>query len=359
MNHDIVRNNFDLIRLFAASQVAILHVMSYLSWSWHTAPGIQLLELFPGVPTFFFISGFLISRSFEKTGSKSDYARNRALRIFPALHACVLINLLLVGATGYFATVNAGFLDILLLYLGKTTIFQFYNPDFMRHFGDGVLNGSLWTICVELQFYFLIPVIYALAVSDKRRRTNVVLISLILVSIIINRLLYAVHTEYGASIYWKLARVSFLPWIYMFLVGVLAQRNFNILSRYLRKNLLMIVLPMYILYMYFMHSRGFSLDNSISPILFFPLAATVFIAAYSLPNLARKTLHGQDISYGIYIYHIPIMNMFLYYHYQGSIVYTLVVLLITLAAALASWFLIERPCLKRKHHATHPVTAES
>lgn len=359
MNHDISRNNFDLIRLFAASQVATLHVLFYLSSSWRSAPFIQLLELFPGVPTFFFISGFLISRSYEKTGPITDYARNRTLRIFPALHVCVFLNLLLVGATGYLATVGAGFWDVVLLYLGKTTILQFYNPDFMRHFGDGVLNGSLWTICVELQFYFVTPIIYALAVSDKKRSTNIVLILLVIVSIILNRILYATHSEYGESNYWKLARVSFFPWIYMFLVGVLAQRNFRFLAKFLRKHLLLLTLPAYVIYMKFMYTHGFLTDNSISPLLFFPLAAIVFIAAYSAPSLARSVLHGQDISYGIYIYHMPFVNMFLYYHYENKLLYTGIVLTITLVVALASWFLVERPFLKRKRHATHPVTAVS
>ena len=357
MNQNISRNNFDLIRLFAASQVAILHVMSYLSWSWHTTPVIQLLVLFPGVPIFFFISGFLISRSYEKTGPIIDYARNRALRIFPALHFCVLINLLLIWSTGYFATVDAGFWDVMLLYLGKTTIFQFYNPDFMRHFGDGVLNGSLWTICVELQFYFLMPIIYAIVVSDRKRDTNIVLISLVVITLIFNRSLYATQSEYGTSNYWKLARVSFLPWIYMFLTGVLAQRNFQFLAKFLRKHqhMLLLALPVYVLYAHFMTTHGFHINNSISPLLFFPLAAIVFITAYSAPNFAQTALHGQDISYGVYIYHLPIMNMFLYYHYTNNILYAGLVLLITLAVALASWFLVERPFLKRKHHATHPV----
>jgi peptidoglycan/LPS O-acetylase OafA/YrhL len=359
MNENISRNNFDLIRLFAAIQVAIMHLLSYLSWSWHKAPLYQLLEVFPGVPTFFFISGFLISRSYENTDAVIDYARNRALRIFPALHVCVFLNLVLVWATGYFGIVDAGWSDVVLLYLGKTTIFQFYNPEFMRHFGDGVLNGSLWTICVELQFYVLTPIIYALGVSDRKRSTNIVLALLIVASIIFNRLLWAAESEYATSNYWKLARVSFLPWIYMFLVGVLAQRNFSFLVKFLRKYQLLLALPAYVLYVRFMRTQGFGLDNSISPLLFFPLVAVVFITAYSAPDLARKALQGQDISYGIYIYHVPIMNMFLYYNLKGNLLFMAIALLLTLVVALASWFLVERPCLKRKHHATHPVAAVS
>ena len=107
MKFKISENNFDLIRLFAASEVAVLHIFSYLSPQIYSHPTplqdavIRLLEMFPGVPTFFFISGFLISRSYERVGSLREYARNRSLRIFPALYVCVAVNLLMVWATGY------------------------------------------------------------------------------------------------------------------------------------------------------------------------------------------------------------------------------------------------------------------
>ena len=58
-------NNFDLIRLAAALQVAFIHAVADLGVAapWPLRP---IAEWFPGVPIFFFISGFLISKSFEK-----------------------------------------------------------------------------------------------------------------------------------------------------------------------------------------------------------------------------------------------------------------------------------------------------
>jgi peptidoglycan/LPS O-acetylase OafA/YrhL len=361
MKHRISENNFDLIRLFAASQVAVLHVMSYLSHSaYWSAPQpwaglIALLEMFPGVPVFFFISGFLISRSFERTGSLVDYTRNRVLRIYPALHVCMLVNLLMVWATGYFAIKGVQFPDVLLLYVAKTTFVQFYNPDFMRQFGDGVVNGSLWTVCVELQFYFLTPLLYMAFLRDHKSKSNAVLIALIIVSLICNRLLYAYQAEYGDSNYWKLARVSFFPWFYMFLTGVLAQRNFEYISGLLRDKLFFVIVPAYIAYAFLLRYCGFSFHNDISPLLFFPLVAAILVSAYAAPTLARRVLHGNDFSYGIYIYHVPFMNMLLYYGYRDSMIHTVVVVAMTLAAAVVSWFVIEQPSLSRKRRTTHAV----
>src|SRR5579863_3316686 len=100
------RNNFDLIRLAAALQVAGTHTLPYFvpeSRSWYP---LRFIELFPGVPVFFFVSGFLISKSFENNSNLAEYARNRALRIYPGLIVCFLASLAAVALTGYFSAVH-------------------------------------------------------------------------------------------------------------------------------------------------------------------------------------------------------------------------------------------------------------
>ena len=351
----IADNNFDLIRLGAALQVALLHVTHSLSVGYSTAGWAQLLEVFPGVPIFFFISGLLISRSYERSKSLKDYALNRTLRIFPGLHVCVLLNIIAVAATGYFGTVRAGLPEVAALYLAKTTIVQFYNPDFMRGFGDGVLNGSLWTICVELQFYVLIPLIYRLFVSSNKARSDLTLAVLLLVSMICNRALYHWPSDDFTSVWWKLARVSFLPWVYMFLAGVLVQRNFDRLCRLFKPVAFWVALPLYALYALGMAQLHFGMDNSFSPLLFFPLVFLVCCAAYYPSRAARDLLHGNDISYGIYIYHVPVMNMFLFYGLVGSMGYTFATVGIAIVLAIASWLLIERPSLSHKRRPARPM----
>jgi peptidoglycan/LPS O-acetylase OafA/YrhL len=48
-------NNFNLIRLFAALQVAIVHSASYLNID---IQYLKFLDLFPGVPIFFLLAAF-------------------------------------------------------------------------------------------------------------------------------------------------------------------------------------------------------------------------------------------------------------------------------------------------------------
>lgn len=349
------KNNFDLIRLFAATQVAVCHSIDIMSHEHVHAAVIRVLELFPGVPIFFFISGFLISKAYERNPELKVYAKNRALRIFPGLHVCLIVNLLLIAATGYFALVGAGFFDILVLYLAKGSILQFYNPDFMRQFGDGVLNGSLWTVCVELQFYFLIPLLYLTLLGKSRARNAVVLLVLIGLSFATNRLLYALQLDYAETVHWKLLRVSFLPWLCMFLAGVLAQQNFDRLQAILTSRFLIVGLAVYIPLAYFLQLSGVRFDNGMNPLIGVPVFALVMAAAYVKPHVADSLLHKNDISYGVYIYHMVVVNMFLYYGYQGQLVMPLAACAISILLAYASWMLVEKPSLRRKEKSLHSL----
>ena len=156
------RNNFDLIRLAAALQVASTHALPYFvpeSRTWYL---LRFVELFPGVPVFFFVSGFLISKSFERNASPPEYALNRVLRIYPGLIVCFALSVAAAALTGYFNTVRPAPSEWLRWTAAQLSFAQFYNPEFMRHYGVGVLNGSMWTMTVELQFYALVPVLYVL-----------------------------------------------------------------------------------------------------------------------------------------------------------------------------------------------------
>ena len=59
-----------------------------------------------------------------------------------------------------------------------------------------------------------------------------------------------------------------------------------------------------------MSRRGVPLGNNVSPFLFFPLVASLMMAAYTIPSASNALLKGNDVSYGMYIYHQPVVNTF-------------------------------------------------
>ena len=343
-------NNFDLIRLLAALEVAIHHSLDHFelrdNWLFHSTSWL------PGVPIFFFVSGFLISKSYESNSRISEYARNRALRIFPALILCTALSLISVFATGYFESQSWSPSHMAAWILGQVTIFQFYSPDFIRGFGSGALNGSLWTVTVELQFYVLIPLIYwmlARASKDHKRRT--VILALLILAFILPNIIFQQldqNDEYSESLLVKLAHVSFLPWIYMFLLGILAQQNFLWVHGLVRGRGVQIVCAYAAAAYITINFFGWSTGNKIHPALFPLLAVTVLAVAYTRPQLGNRILHKNDISYGVYIYHMPIINVMLYYGLSSKFYYAVIAVAFTVVVATCSWFIVERPAIRKK-----------
>src|SRR3954471_5017382 len=120
-------NNFDLLRLLAATQVIVDHYFQHLKLP-ISRLGLDVIYLFPGVPVFFIISGYLISASYERNNSIKNYARNRALRIYPGLWACILVTLVIFTITG------VNFLNKeTLMWLPAQLVGLIYTPHFLAN----------------------------------------------------------------------------------------------------------------------------------------------------------------------------------------------------------------------------------
>src|SRR5579872_7362617 len=154
-------NNFNLLRFFAASLVILSHC-SALAWGgnpefiWnymgHLETGGSI-----GVLIFFAISGFLVVRSFVSRGRLKYFLVARALRIYPGLVAAVAFSIVLAA----FAT-EWPLRDFLrdhqtrrfLIHNSMAYPIEFNLPGAFEHnpLKSGV-NGSLWTLPLEIQMY--------------------------------------------------------------------------------------------------------------------------------------------------------------------------------------------------------------
>jgi peptidoglycan/LPS O-acetylase OafA/YrhL len=352
-------NNFDLIRLIAAAEVAIRHTLVNLSPKQFPYALEVMFAFVPGVPIFFFLSGYLISRSWERSPSAWDYFRNRALRLFPALWCCVLFAAGALFLTGYMSTVQWQPVKLLAWMVGQGTMFQFWTPEFLQGFGIGAVNGSLWSVSVEIQFYVVTALLYS-AIGRLRPNTQTAVIGVL--ALLLSLLNFQrpaveqfIEQSTGSWIAMKLFGVSFLPWYFMFLCGAFAQRiSAWLIPVCIQKSRSVLVLYFVMLAVDF-HLWGVPLGNDIPPYLVPLMGLTVLSLAYSKPTIGRRLLRGQDISYGLYIYHMPILNVLFYLGNVGSLVWVAVSLSASVACAVTSWLMIERPFLGRKKAALRQV----
>lgn len=333
-------NNFDIIRLFAALQVAITHTASHLSTELPVT--FQILGYFPGVPIFFFISGYLIYQSYSNIQEEKIkvFFTNRFLRLYPALLFCFIITVVSLYLSGYLKTQDYTSKDFAVWAITSLTFFQFYTPDFLRAYGTGAINGSLWTISVELQFYILTPLLFVLYKQYKKASiaTALILILANLTNTFLND---------RSSIAIQLIEVSFAPWFYMFMTGAYISTN-----RKLQNTILSVDSYVYlILYIasYSIASKySLGTGNGINVASYIILCFLTFKLAYTKPTISRKLLGGNDISYGIYIYHMPIVNLMLFYGLQEKLSSFVIAILATFGFAIISWYFIEKPSLKLK-----------
>jgi len=345
-------NNFNLIRLLAALQVVVVHAFAHLHLPPDHGAGwlLQVLRLFPGVPIFFFVSGFLISRSYETNPRLADYALNRALRIFPALVVCTAVSVLSVHLAGHFDDKDIGIGHFIGWLLAQVSFLQFYNPDFMRGFGTGVLNGSLWTISVELQFYVVTPLLYALLRGTSKAVSNARLVVLAVLFLVANVATTWMLPTYGERLVFKMFGVSLVPWVYLFLVGVLVQRNFAFFARHLAGRGVWVLMFYVVFCVVSDNVVELRFGNRLPPAVALVLCAAVFAIAYTRGELSRAVLGRVDASYGIYIYHAPVLNLFLFFGFTGTLNSVWALVLASVALGLLSWFAIEKPALRLKRN---------
>jgi peptidoglycan/LPS O-acetylase OafA/YrhL len=268
---------------------------------------------------------------------------NRVLRIYPALVACVALSVVAVALTGYFREQQVAPARVALWIACQMSFFQFYNPAFMRAFGVGVLNGALWTITVELQFYLLVPLMYYLL-----RRWPRVLLAAALVSLGVN--LYFREAMDWEPLYEKLLYVSFVPWVYMFLLGFFAASSQRVraLAAALKVRYLA---PAYVVSMLAVGAYSLNASNGINPLSFTLLGLLIMRVAESrlwIPRILSSFVAKNDLSYGLYLYHMPLINLLLVMGRLAPTANTLNLVVLSFVAATLSWYAVEKPALSHK-----------
>jgi peptidoglycan/LPS O-acetylase OafA/YrhL len=346
-------NNFDLIRLLAAIQVVLGHAAGHMGGTQPTW-WLHLISLFPGVPIFFFLSGLLVTSSLASSKSVYLFYFKRARRVFPALWVGFFLAVLILVLFHHLTAAEIRTPFFWSWAFTQLTVLQFYNPAMFRSFGTGVVNGSLWTISVEIGFYLILPLLVGLSRSSNgqvRNRQNM-LRRLVLLSVAMSYFVYCVIYSTGAMsgvtnkapMWARLINQTFVPHFWLFGLGILAYLSYDQLKRFCEGRA-WLFLAVYIAVFYPVAAFG---QLTAIPVLLVSrilLSLTIFALGVSTKSVSSRLLRGWDLSYGLYVFHMLVMNVFIQLGWTGSWSMILSVLGISLIIAALSWRFVESPSL--------------
>ena len=96
--------------------------------------------------------------------------------------------------------------------------------------------------------------------------------------------------------------------------------------------------------------------NRMNPVASIVIAGVVLSAAFTVPGIGNCLLRRNDISYGVYIYHMPVVNALLFLGCSGALG-MLLLLSVTILLGVLSWVFVERPALSLKRMSIRAQSA--
>lgn len=333
----LAANRFDFLRLLFAAVVLVYHawVLTAVAPQGMTERVLaQMAEL--AIQGFFVVSGALVFGSFERSRGLGDYAAKRVRRLYPAYAVIVLIPAIASG----FVT---GWSDIEAVgrYLAANLVFlNFLEPDLPGLFSGNPfseVNGALWTLKIEVMFYMALPILAVILRPFGRAWWAPLL--LIYVAAEAWRLLIPVYLDHplapqlarqlpGQMAYFASGMVLWKLWG----LGKSKAVHFGIVGAGLMAAS-------------FVHP-------TLEPLRAAGLAGMITFVAFA-PGPAFRAARFGDISYGLYITHFPIIQVFIMAGIFAAIPFAgflAVVIFAVLAASYLLWHLVEKPALRRDSH---------
>jgi len=332
------RNSFDALRLLAAATVLVSHSFAL---SGRAQPSIGDTTIgTAAVIVFFAISGFLITQSWQREPRLARYLIKRALRIMPALIAVLALVTFVLGPIVTTRPLGS------YLSSSETWLFFMRNAVF-RTAGElpGVfasnpypraIDGSLWTLPIEVHAYLLVAVLGVVGLLRGRLTGAGAFLAVCLASAALPEAtgnilgndevvrafaIGAVLYLYQDSIPWRawIASAILAAWVVAASTGA--------------AQLLAVLSLTY---------------------------ATIYIA-HRVPNLLGAVTRHGDLSYGIYVWAFPVQQTAaLLWKGISPLELIAVASPITVLLAFLSWRLIEHPALRLKRRlgpATLPAPA--
>ena len=335
-------NSFDILRMVGAYIVILSHSFRWLDME-KPAYLSFLTNGSVGVMMFFAITGFMIMPAYERTirrgGKKSliYFFWNRIIRIYPAL---------------LFSFVIISVVDVVLMGENILTpqyvIYAIKYCVFARGGGygvNGISNGVLWTITADILYYLLTPIVYKLLHNKNSFVWCIVIFLFWLLNLFDTKIIAICQgiPVIGAHIDESFA----ICFIYEFLIGSFMYFKREKLLYFFVNNKKYITMAFIGFLVYYtiwditsLIPKTYAMHAPQMTLVVCPLT---IIMGYAFGKHRIK----HEISYGLFMYHILVVQCLKYFSIGGYLGICMVVVITTFVALVSKRF-IEDPCLRLK-----------
>jgi peptidoglycan/LPS O-acetylase OafA/YrhL len=321
---------FDFVRLFLATSIVVYHAVFY------TRPPEEIGRILSGpaaafinmlVPAFFALSGFLVTGSLLRLKNIKKFVALRILRILPALLVEVSLSAIVLGSAVTDIPLRQYFADAQLYsYFCNIVGFIHYQlPGVFKHQYRDIVNGSLWTIPGEICCYLSLVGLMIVGISHRRW----LMLSCFIVATIVT---YLWTRQSGAF-----STQHWLPLVFCFYAG-------SLLFHFKDKTpsswaIAVAALLAFTLIFYFRYGLYIVFGPSLVAY------AVCYFGTKELPHI--RYLMDGDHSYGIYLYHAPIIQTVVWAIGMNISAITCFAISfpIVVGFSMASWLFIEKPAL--------------
>jgi peptidoglycan/LPS O-acetylase OafA/YrhL len=326
-------NGFDGFRFVLALGIVAFHCCTLtaggtagMSWPIETAARLIL-------PAFFILSGYLVASSLARCGTAREFLLLRLLRIVPALTAVTIASVLLIGPLLTSSDLRAYFSDPRVpgYFQNILGLQRFELPGvFEANPRAAVVNGSLWTIQLEMICYGLLA---ALSLLSRGRLLDLLLI------VWGGLLLFPNIPFVGLALAWLPAKDLVLG----FAAGALLYRYARRVPLHPLGGLVSLLLAFCLV-----RAGGYAV------LAVLPLAyGVIWLATRRIPACLTRA----DYSYGLYLAAYPlqqaVIDLFPGIAWWGVLATALPA---ALFCAALLWHGVERPLLTRKHEIIARLT---
>jgi peptidoglycan/LPS O-acetylase OafA/YrhL len=348
---DSIRN-VEMMRGIAAMVVAYFHCrviawvgirnyadMHHVAFSLNTLLAYVTIPLVwgsIGVPIFFVISGYCIHRGHAAKLARdpryrldaADFLLRRFVRIYPVLLFALLLTLALDSISLHFMPHNDRLGDLgLTTFVANLLALQGIAAP---TFGS---NGALWTLALEIQFYALYPLLFAV---QRRFGCNRTMIALAL----LNAASYVLFERHGITVF-----TSY--WLSWYLGAWIAQWQLGGGRAPVRRLGVLAAATLAI-------GCAVSFASQYSAFQLWAVAFALFLPITLQTRTGRSLLMRclakvGEFSYSLYVVHLPVFVLLVSWLFHSakpdSILYSMGFFLIALAVAYVFHLLVERPVL--------------